>query len=244
VIRAASGVILALSLAACPGPVREPTPSAPPAQPAIPRESPAPPAGGQVAPAGARTYRVVPEESLLLVLAYRGGALARAGHNHVIASREVSGTVRLATDVTQSLVDLKIPVSTFTIDDRDLRLEQGTDFPPDVPESAKEGTRKNMLGAGLLDSEHFPAIQLRTEKIVVAAPGALQMTCQVTVRDQTRSIVVPVTYRQVGAELRAEGELQLKQSELGLTPFSVMMGALQVQDDMRVQFRIVARAPR
>jgi len=34
----------------------------------------------------------------------------------------------------------------------------------------------------------------------------------------------------------------LKQSELGLTPFSALLGALQVQDEMRVRFRIVARA--
>jgi hypothetical protein len=33
----------------------------------------------------------------------------------------------------------------------------------------------------------------------------------------------------------------LRQSELGLKPFSIMLGALQVQDQMVVKFRIVAK---
>jgi hypothetical protein len=36
------------------------------------------------------------------------------------------------------------------------------------------------------------------------------------------------------------GEFALRQSELGLTPFSAMLGALQVQDEMHLTFRLVA----
>jgi hypothetical protein len=32
----------------------------------------------------------------------------------------------------------------------------------------------------------------------------------------------------------------VRQTDLGLKPFSAMLGALQVQDEMRVRFRIVA----
>jgi hypothetical protein len=41
--------------------------------------------------------------------------------------------------------------------------------------------------------------------------------------------------------LIVSGELPIKQTDLGLTPFSAMLGALQVQDELRVRFRIVAR---
>ena len=57
-------------------------------------ETPAPapaPAAPSAAPAGAREYQVVAEESLLQILVYRGGAMARLGHNHVIASHHLSG---------------------------------------------------------------------------------------------------------------------------------------------------------
>jgi hypothetical protein len=40
--------------------------------------------------------------------------------------------------------------------------------------------------------------------------------------------------------LSATGSLELRQSNLGLTPYSLMMGALQVQDAMTIKFKIVA----
>jgi hypothetical protein len=36
------------------------------------------------------------------------------------------------------------------------------------------------------------------------------------------------------------GSFELRQTALGLTPFSLMLGALQVQDAMRIKFEIVA----
>jgi hypothetical protein len=36
------------------------------------------------------------------------------------------------------------------------------------------------------------------------------------------------------------GSLELRQTALGLTPYSLMLGALQVQDAMTVKFSIVA----
>jgi hypothetical protein len=41
--------------------------------------------------------------------------------------------------------------------------------------------------------------------------------------------------------LTLSADFSLRQTALGLTPFSVMMGALQVQDEMHVHVRIVAR---
>jgi hypothetical protein len=40
--------------------------------------------------------------------------------------------------------------------------------------------------------------------------------------------------------LSAKGSLELRQSAIGLAPYSLMMGALQVQDAMTIKFDIVA----
>jgi len=61
------------------------------------------------------------------------------------------------------------------------------------------------------------------------------------VREVESEFEAPVAITTEGADLVASGEVELRQSQLGLTPFSVMMGALQVQDAMRLQFRVVAR---
>jgi hypothetical protein len=65
---------------------------------------------------------------------------------------------------------------------------------------------------------------------------------QITVRDRSRSFAVPVRYEYQADGIVVSGDLPLKQSDLGLTPFSALLGALQVVDDMKVRFRIAAHA--
>ena len=65
---------------------------------------------------------------------------------------------------------------------------------------------------------------------------------QSTVRDQVRTFTVPVHWQLSQGTLDLTGTFALRQSDLGLKPFSALLGALQVQDEMHVSFHIVARA--
>ena len=47
-------------------------------------------------------------------------------------------------------------------------------------------------------------------------------------------------YERAAGTLIVSGDTSVRQTDLGLKPFSAMLGALQVQDEMRVRFRIVA----
>ncbi len=224
-----------LLLAACARPVeRGATPAAVPAVAAAPGvDATRPPA------AGVRRYRIDAARSLLTLRVFRGGALAAAGHNHVIASHDLEGLVDLAPRLERSAVSLRLPVARLAVDEPALRAGAGAEFAAEVPESAREGTRRNLLGAALLDAGRFPWIELDSTR-VVAAPGGATLTLRARVRGADSSFEVPVTLETRGADLVASGEVELRQSQLGLTPFSVMMGALQVQDAMQVQFRLYA----
>ena len=232
-----SAALLALALTGCPtvphGP-GAPTPTAVRPQPAGP---PGFPRGHE-----GRPYDIVSGESLLTILAFRGGALAKAGHNHVIACHAVTGTFYIPEDLSRSSFELHVPVAELTIDEPQLRAEQGADFPAGVPESAKEGTRHNMLGAALLDGAQYPEIVLAGQGLAAAPAGAaLQAQVQVSIRGQVHELSVPLVYSLQQDVLVVSGEMPLRQSDLGLTPFSAMLGALQVQDELRVSFHFVAR---
>ena len=189
-----------------------------------------------------RPYDVTSRESLLTILAFRGGTLAKAGHNHVIASHDVSGTFYVPDDVLRSTFELHVPVAQLTIDEPELRGQEGPDFPKDVPDSAKEGTRRNMLSEALLDGAQYPDFTLVSQHITATPNGtSVRADVEVTIRGQTHTVSVPVAYSLANGQLVATGELPIKQTDLGLTPFSAMLGALQVQDELRVRFRIVAR---
>jgi YceI-like domain len=230
-LRLPGAVLLALVLSGCP---LRPLPTAPPE---VAAETPAPHEGVP--------YDIVADESLLTLRVYRGGTLASAGHNHLIAVHDLTGTVYVPADVMRTSFEAHIPVAAFTVDEAALRAqEHSPEFPPDVPDAAREGTRRNMLGEALLDAEHSPQIVLRAVRLSEAGGEARAVLARVqtTVRGQVRTISVPVRYRLAAGALIASGEAALRQSELGLTPFSALLGALQVQDEMRVRFRIVARA--
>jgi polyisoprenoid-binding protein YceI len=224
-------VFLAL-LSGCPLPPRAPRPAPPPAVPSAP------------APHVGTPYEILPQSSLLTILVYRGGALASAGHNHVIASHDLSGTIYVPPELLQSSFEVHVPVATLTVDEAALRAQQpAAEFPADVSESAKEGTRRNMLGEALLDAQHNPEIVLRSLQLTAADSAAVLAQVESSLRGQLRTFTVPVRYRLGGnGTLEVSGEFPLRQTDLGLTPFSAMLGALQVQDEMRMSFHIVAQA--
>jgi hypothetical protein len=205
-------------------------------------KSPPAPAGAAagVAATGAHQYHVVTEESLLQILVFRGGTMARLGHNHVIASHALSGPVYVADDPVQTRFDISFPVNELSVDEPAMREMAGADFPPGVPQSARDGTRTNMLSDKLLDASNYPTIRLRAVNVIEAADG-FDVEVEITLKDQMRNVHVPVALVRSTGELHATGDFPLKQSELGLKPFSIGLGMLVVLDDMRVHFDIISR---
>jgi hypothetical protein len=237
---------LALVLAACSalqarhaGPVNPETPAAPIDQGSV-----------------GTTYRVDETQSELRILVYRAGPLARLGHNHVMVNRRLRGTVNLAGAAGAagpSSFWLSVPSAAFDVDDAQARAEEGADFAAAVPDDAKSGTLQNMLSAAVLDAAEFPAITVRS--VAVASPRGAEGPGAAGAAEATRTVVASVTIGVAGHEstidvpfalrmesgrLSATGMLELRQSALGLTPYSLMLGALQVQDQMTVKFKIVA----
>jgi polyisoprenoid-binding protein YceI len=191
-------------------------------------------------PAGAHEYKVIAEESLLQILVYRGGAMARLGHNHVIASHHLGGSAYLTDDLAQTRFDITFPVNELTVDEPEMRAAAGADFPPGVPQSARDGTRGNLLSAALLDGAEFPEIRLRATAVIPAGEN-FAVDVEITLKDQIFHARVPLQVKRNEGAISASGEFPLKQSELGLKPFSAAMGALLVIDEMRVRFDVTAR---
>jgi polyisoprenoid-binding protein YceI len=181
------------------------------------------------------------DASLLIIRVYKGGALSRAGHNHVIASHSLTGVAYVPDEPTRASFDIHMLAEELTVDEDELRAQEGPDFPPGIPENAKVGTRRNMLGPAVLDADRYPDIVLQSEAMQ-RGPDGLEAQVRVIVRDRASPAIVPLKYEIHGNELRVEGELALKQTDLGLTPFSLFGGALKVEDEIKVRFRVVARA--
>jgi polyisoprenoid-binding protein YceI len=190
--------------------------------------------------AGAVRYRLDAARSEVLILVYRDGRLASLGHNHVLAVRELSGEIVLAADVTQSSWQLDFPVTALSVDEPQLRAAQGAEFQTAVDAAAIAGTREHMLGPQLLDATSYPTIHLQSEQVRSVADG-LSVRTRIVVRDHAAQVEVPVALQRSSDELTASGEFDLTHAQLGLTPYSVALGALRVAERMRVRYRLVAQ---
>jgi hypothetical protein len=214
-------------------------------QVAAPAPGRAPAARLTPSPLVGHPFDVVAAESRLMMLVYRAGALAAVGHNHVIACHCLSGTIYLPRDPMRAGFDLRIAVTQFSVDDPALRAaEHSADFPADVPQSARQGTRHNMLGAALLNAARYPDIALRSAGLRPSADGRRgDIVAQVLVEldGEWHPVAVPLRYEIRADEIVASGEFPLRQTSLGLTPFSALGGALRVRDGMKVALRLVAR---
>jgi len=197
--------------------------------------------------AGIPAYRIDASQSELRLLVHRAGPMARLGHNHVILNRAVTGWVEGVDSPGSESFSVRVPVADFVVDDSRARAEEGLDFSAEVPEEAKLGTRRNMLGTALLDAGRFPDITLISNAITpargMAGPGNLVATVAIDVAGHRSTLQVPFKLERSADRLIASGVVVLRQSAMGLTPISVMLGALQVQDEVTVKFKFVAISP-
>lgn len=217
-------------LAGCSAGVKSP----PPAKPTpIPAPAPAPTAQGSA------VYTIDPSASVVRILVYRGGALARLGHNHVLTAMSLSGHVAVNPDPAKSAFDLSFPVAELNVDDTHARSEAGDEFPGEISQGDREGTRKNMLRAEVLDAEHFPRVTLRSVSVVPPLQTA-KITTRITIKDVSRDVEVPVALDVTDARLTATGQFPIKQTDFGIKPFSIGLGALEVIDKLQIRFKIVA----
>lgn len=227
-VRAVLLACLVALLTACPKPVRPPPP-APSVPPVVPADT-----------SGATVYDVSAANSELDILVLRGGALSKLGHNHVISSRTLSGRAWLHPQFPRSGFELSLPVKDLIIDDPQSRRAAGGDFPPDVPQADKDGTRKNMLRPEVLDAERYPKITLSAAR-VAGTPESPSVTARITIKDVSREVAVPVKITVEGSRLSASGEFDIQQTDFGIKPFSAALGALEVQDRLHIKFKVVGQ---
>lgn len=203
-------------------------PQSVPATPALP----AVPAAPQAAASRSQLarLRIDTQRSLIAITVRRSGPLARLGHDHVIASRHIDGYV----DRAQGLAEFAFPLNALSVDEAELRSAAGMTTQPSA--DAIDGTRHNML-VRVLEAERYPLVAVRARR--GAAGEGLQV--ELSLHGVTRTLNIPALIEERDGALTASGTVELKQSDFGIVPFSVMGGAIAVQDLMELRFSIVAQ---
>ena len=188
----------------------------------------------------AHMFRIAPAKSMLHILVYRAGSMAQLGHNHVMSAGNLSGYIWMHDSLLQrSGFDIRLPVNDLIVDDPDARSAEGPDFPLNVTDEGRAGTKVNMLKPDVLDGEHYPQVRLRSVNIS-GNSSTPEVTVAITIKDQTRQQTVPVRITVDQQSLRVAGEFTIRQTDFGITHHSAMLGALLVQDLLTIKFDLEA----
>lgn len=208
---------------------------------APPREPPAPAAPSEVPAVAALPFeRWDVTASRLEIRVYRDGPMQRLGHNHVIVTEALAGSVKMREPMQNSGFELTLPLESLVVDDPGARADAGAEFATPVPPKDREATRRNMLGDGVLAAARQDVLRLAADGLS-GEPGAHAVRVRVSLRGEERLVTVPFTVGIDDGMLAAEASFRLRHGDLGLVPVTVALGAIRVRDDIEFHLRLEAR---
>ena len=187
-------------------------------------------------------YAVQTESSYLHVYTGKAGLLKKLGHNHIISAKPESGQIKLGSgdDRLNSTASLVFRVTDFVVDDSTLRKAAGEGFESQPGARDIEGTRKNMLGSKLLNSDPHPEVNVSISLRELNGESA-NFDVQVQVAGFTAELQLAGTLSQQGNQLIADAEFTLDHADLGLKPFKAAAGAIKVAKQLRFLLHVEAK---
>ena len=192
-------------------------------------------AAGQSVALTARTgiYRVDPARSHASIHVGKAGAFSFiAGHTHEVSGPIQTGSIDVDLDTpSRSRVDLVISSS-------ELKVSAAGEPQGDAPK-----VQEVMESEKVLDVRRHSKITYESRSVTLKSRRGslleLNITGQITIRDVTQPVTVPVRVEFADSSLSANGHFEIKQSVFGIKPISVG-GVVAVKDSLGIDFTIVA----
>jgi polyisoprenoid-binding protein YceI len=166
-------------------------------------------------------YALAPDSRVLVDL--RATGLLRAlGHNPTLVARPEPTTFDAAEGDARvtATIALRFPVSRI-------------DPPQDIGRDDRDKMRANMEGQEVLDAARFPAVEVTARWRGTMHSGRLDVDA--TVRGRTHALTLDVALQRAGSDLVARGTWEGRLTDLGIKPFRALLGALKLEDWVRLR---------
>jgi len=200
--------------------------------------------------AGGRLFRVDASASQVHIHVFRAGRAVALGHNHVLTAPRVQGLLwwpwdepgqRLALrGAAAARFELMLRLDELELDPPELRATLGPGWASLLSPEAVAATRRNMLGEDGLQAQRFPELRIQGLQLLGEAPKLIGRWL-LQLHGQTRLHEVPLHVQMSPQGVSVRGAFFVRQSDFGLTPFSVGGGLLAVQDELLIEFVLQGR---
>lgn len=109
-----------------------------------------------------------------------------------------------------------------------------------LSEKDRQQIQETMMSASQLDVAHYPVMKFASTKIEARDTGTSAVTGNLTLRGITQSVTFPTQVERRDNTLHVRGSFRFKQSSFGYQPYSALFGAVRNQDEVLLQFAVVA----
>ena len=181
-------------------------------------------------------YKVDSANSIVRIKVLRGGAMAKFGHDHIVASRDIQGYLLLGDD-NSCRADFYAPLNQLIVDDPVLRSDAKLLTTPTEKDIA--GTKTNMLIS--LQAQQFPFVQLQSldcAGVMDGQPVATNIGLHGIFQEQ--QLIMAVAQPNSNSFV-ISGSFAILQTDFGIEPFSVFNGLLKVEDRLEISYQLLAR---
>ncbi len=178
-----------------------------------------------------------PDSQRLEIRVYREGSLASLGHDHVVSARDVHGYALIPRDRSLARVDVYLPVDSLVVDGPGVGAKAG--IASDLSPEDIDATRRHML-ENVLASAQYPFVVIHGV-CRTGTPWCETLDARITLHGVvTRAVEIPVRLDLDSGRLLVSGHFSVLHSDFGMTPYSILGGALRVKDRIDVKFRFEA----
>jgi polyisoprenoid-binding protein YceI len=173
------------------------------------------------------TYRLDPGRSVIQIHVTSSGALGFMGHQHLIQTPIERGNfVYYPGDLGRSSVEISVDASGMAVTDPKLSAKDRMEI------------QETMRSDRVLGVKQYPKIIFKSVKIQPMDGNRLQITGNLTIRNQTNLVTVEAVLEQAGRELKATGNSRVKQTTFGIRPVTAGLGAVRVKDQLEISFQV------
>ena len=172
-----------------------------------------------------KAWKFDESDGALIVRTGVTGRASRMGHRLTIALNSWRATVSW-TAGQPCAVDLNVDLESLDV----LRGEGGV--------TALSGPEKALARSNALKSlgaNRFRTISFRADEIVKTADG-YRLGGTLEIHGKTRPRTIDLRVEDLGDVWRMSCDVQVRQSEFGITPFSMFIGSMKVANDVAVSF--------
>ena len=168
------------------------------------------------------TYNLGPSDGTVQVKTGRQGMAAKVGHDLTLEASNWKATLTVDDDASGNEI-------TATIEPRSLVVKAATGGVKPVSEKDKKEIAKNIAGLLGNGTITFASTSVEAHDTTVQAAGEL------SIAGQSRPVTLDLTATPAG---RLTGRMTVVQSEFGIKPYSAMLGALKVKDEVQINLDV------